>query len=256
MSELSEQNAALVTRELGPVWANLLGANERLNRLLDAARAEGETILEPLLATARKDYWSEHSRAARYQWDAYSLRALGELREAGWVVAVHNDYRLNGKPHTFWLFTHEDGRWIKGEGDRDGVALEACAAQAGLECRFHNTAPTARAEGPQPSYDGSKSLELRPEVRAFAELMEAALRANDHKPGWKGDHPLDLMTRMRQEAGELGVEVVAGSRTSLEAWRARVGAEAADVANFAMMVADVCGALNFTARLSDKGGDR
>lgn len=73
--------------------------------------------------------------------------------------------------------------------------------------------------------------------------MEAALKANDHKPGWKGDHPLDLMTRLREESVELGGEVVAGSRTSLEAWRARVGAEAADVANFAMMVADVCGAL-------------
>lgn len=27
------------------------------------------------------------------------------LRSEGWSVAVHNDYRLNGEPHTFWLFT-------------------------------------------------------------------------------------------------------------------------------------------------------
>lgn len=87
------------------------------------------------------------------------------------------------------------------------------------------------------------AFDARPEVRAFADLMEAKLRANDHKPGWKTDHPLDLLSRMRQEVGELGQELVAGSRTTRDAHQLRVGAEAADVANFAMMIADVCGAL-------------
>jgi hypothetical protein len=50
------------------------------------------------------------------------------LREAGWSVAVHNDYRLNGEAHTFWLWTHPDGRWIKGEGRTDEDALSQCAA--------------------------------------------------------------------------------------------------------------------------------
>jgi len=39
------------------------------------------------------------------------------------MVAVHNDYRLNGKAHTFWLFTHPNGRWVKGEGKTDNEAL-------------------------------------------------------------------------------------------------------------------------------------
>lgn len=49
------------------------------------------------------------------------------LHKAGWRVAVHNDYRLNGQDHTFWLFTHPNGRWIKGEGRNDAEALAQCA---------------------------------------------------------------------------------------------------------------------------------
>ena len=48
---------------------------------------------------------------------------LAKLRKAGWSVAVHNDYRLDGEPATFWLFTHPDGRWVKGEGSTDVLAL-------------------------------------------------------------------------------------------------------------------------------------
>ena len=49
-----------------------------------------------------------------------------KLRVDGWSVAVHNDYRLNGEPHTFWLWTHPNGRWIKGEGKTDAEALSEC----------------------------------------------------------------------------------------------------------------------------------
>jgi hypothetical protein len=50
---------------------------------------------------------------------------LKRLRDAGWMVAVHNDYRLNGQFHTFWLFTHASGVWAKGEGLSDEDALKA-----------------------------------------------------------------------------------------------------------------------------------
>lgn len=56
--------------------------------------------------------------------------ALATLRENGWMVGVHNDYRLNGEAHTFWLFTHSDGRWVKGEGRTDAEALGQAAAAA------------------------------------------------------------------------------------------------------------------------------
>ncbi len=45
-----------------------------------------------------------------------------DIRAQGWVVAVHNDYRLNGEPYTFWLFTKGE-RAIKGEGKTDAEAL-------------------------------------------------------------------------------------------------------------------------------------
>lgn len=45
-----------------------------------------------------------------------------DIREEGWVVAVHNDYRLHGVAHTFWLFTKGD-RNLKGEGRTDAAAL-------------------------------------------------------------------------------------------------------------------------------------
>ena len=52
---------------------------------------------------------------------------LCKLRDSGWMVAVHNDYRQDGKLKTFWLFV-KDGRAIKGEGDTDREALEQCSA--------------------------------------------------------------------------------------------------------------------------------
>lgn len=46
-----------------------------------------------------------------------------DIRALGWSVAVHNDYRAEGKVHTFWLFTKE-GQCVKGEGLTDAVAIE------------------------------------------------------------------------------------------------------------------------------------
>lgn len=56
-------------------------------------------------------------------------QTLNRIRKAGWAVAVHNDYNLNGKKHTFWLFTHPSGVWAKGEGRSDRRALAAAEAQ-------------------------------------------------------------------------------------------------------------------------------
>jgi hypothetical protein len=55
---------------------------------------------------------------------------LQELRSAGWRVAIHNDYRLNGADMTFWLFTQESsGRYVKGEGASDIDAVCACVRE-------------------------------------------------------------------------------------------------------------------------------
>lgn len=98
--------------------------------------------------------------------------------------------------------------------------------------------------------------ECRPEVLAFARLMECELRENDHKGGWAGCAPESLLRRLREETDEVereltGPRETCGCREAMcphvVPWFGpdpkRVGAEAADVGNFAMMVADVTGAL-------------
>lgn len=55
-----------------------------------------------------------------------SPTTLAELRNLGWSVAVHNDYRISGQDCTFWLLTHACGRWVKGEGHTDEEALADC----------------------------------------------------------------------------------------------------------------------------------
>ena len=49
---------------------------------------------------------------------------LRHLRGTGWSVAVHNDYVQDRKRYTFWLFTHPIGKWIKGEGETDYLAVQ------------------------------------------------------------------------------------------------------------------------------------
>lgn len=71
-----------------------------------------------------------------------SIDLLNTLRADGWVVAVHNDYKLNDEQMTFWLFTRADGGadvplgrdgiYIKGEGETDFLALAECVKKAGL----------------------------------------------------------------------------------------------------------------------------
>jgi hypothetical protein len=104
-------------------------------------------------------------------------------------------------------------------------------------------------------------LTPRQEIRWFADAMEMKLRENDHKGGWwsvvDGEihtcDPMWLLERLRQEVDELAKEVApepCGCRALSEcnhfAWgpdKRRVVKEAADIANFAMMIADVCGGL-------------
>lgn len=77
--------------------------------------------------------------------------------------------------------------------------------------------------------------QLRPEVKAFAALMEGELRKHGHRLGWKECDPEWLMVRLKEEAAELAQAILTHEES--------IPAEAADVANFAMMIADVEGGL-------------
>lgn len=51
---------------------------------------------------------------------------LMELRQRGWMVAVHNDYKQGGEHMTFWLMTKGNVAF-KGEGANDMCALSELA---------------------------------------------------------------------------------------------------------------------------------
>lgn len=86
---------------------------------------------------------------------------------------------------------------------------------------------------------GASVVEWRPEVVAFASAMEERLKANDHKGGWQDCAVPWLIGRLRDEVAELG-----GATAPMHGLSSHgILHEAADVANFAMMIADVCGPL-------------
>ena len=92
---------------------------------------------------------------------------------------------------------------------------------------------------------------MQKEVKEFANIMQGKLDKNKHKEcdtlnqdgkgrTWKDCEPSWLLYRLRQEALEL--ELSLNNESPVE----EVAKECADVANFAMMIADVVGGLNLT----------
>lgn len=146
--------------------------------------------------------------------------------ERAWVAAqlLRSGVSLPG-PHRRWS---RWGQWID-TGERDAlgnVIVQGCPFPEW--CRF--------APGPMHRHS-IIDTSPRAVVVLFADAMEAQLAANDHKGGWRGISPAWLLTRLVQELGELRRAV-----TKYELYpghRAAVVREAADVANFAMMIADV-----------------
>ena len=109
---------------------------------------------------------------------------------------------------------------------RQTIHAEAPAAIA-IE-RFNATVAALEAENARLR----EKAEVRPEVRAFALAMEERLRANDHKGGWRDLAVSYLMARLHEESAELDEVVRLGGSPE------QAKHDAADVANFAMMVAD------------------
>ena len=72
--------------------------------------------------------WFANAMCAQMDADAAKVeearkRDPSDLRELGWSVAVHNDYRQDGESHTFWLFT-KASLAVRGEGRTDAEALD------------------------------------------------------------------------------------------------------------------------------------
>lgn len=87
-----------------------------------------------------------------------------------------------------------------------------------------------------------EALQLAPllslPVLRFALAMQERLDANAHKPGWRDDTPEALLRRLHEETAELNRAL--GGDASYPSIRR----EAADVGNFAMMLADNFGDLD------------
>lgn len=96
----------------------------------------------------------------------------------------------------------------------------------------------AESSGASPDREASATW---PYVLAFAHEMERKLAANRHKgdrEGWVKMPQGWLLTRVLAETAELA------SALDAEDGSARITSEAADLANFAMMIADVAGGLS------------
>lgn len=83
----------------------------------------------------------------------------------------------------------------------------------------------------------------RPEVLWFASLMEKKLQVHDDRDGWKDCGLSWLLDRVKQETRELEREIILRSQHSTcgNAWvdiEENIRNEAADIANFCMMIAD------------------
>jgi NTP pyrophosphatase (non-canonical NTP hydrolase) len=77
---------------------------------------------------------------------------------------------------------------------------------------------------------------LRPAVQRFAAEMERKLLENDHKGGWRQCSTGYLLRRLATETKELRAAIKARPNDQVAITR-----EAADVANFCLMIADVLG---------------
>jgi hypothetical protein len=178
---------------------------------------------------------------------ATRIERVGTEGTWAWVVPTALDDFIQQRPVPITEADREAARAFVGQRlNTEHTGKCACAqcelsiAQA-LANHAESRAASARAE---------ERLDVRPEVAAFALLMEAKLRENDHKGGWHGEDTEGLLRRLREETDELetamkrgpGTEWPYGARQKPQ--RTLIGREAADVANFAMMLADVCGAIS------------
>ena len=86
----------------------------------------------------------------------------------------------------------------------------------------------------------------------FVQVMRTKLRENSHKGGWAGIPVRVLLGRLRNELGELEAELGRFERENMfgtvppeerGVMAEQVAREAADLANFAMMIADNVGGL-------------
>jgi NTP pyrophosphatase (non-canonical NTP hydrolase) len=121
--------------------------------------------------------------------------------------------------------------------------LEGILARDGGKVEILPNGEVTASFSAEPDQARADALALAPLLTAptlrMALAMQERLDANAHKQGWQDDSAEELHERLVQEMEEL-LGAIREARPDL----ARIRREAADVANFAMMIADVAGDLN------------
>ena len=128
----------------------------------------------------------------------------------------------------WYYFERVDGTIIPLELVRRSTGLQLCITGEMLE-HFENSSDFKRWIGPVRNND-FPSIKIRKPLQLFAENMEIKLRENDHKVGWRHMTYRDLQRRLKEELEELWKALFCGEGDVIS--------EAADVANFCMMIAD------------------
>jgi hypothetical protein len=248
--------------------AALERAHERavdLSRRLDEDDAIGEQVIAERDA---HEEWAEQLAAelgCEAEWSNLHDH-FACIREAALTLAHH--YESTGKDRA-----QRDAALARVErlrGALDAVAAHVDTARRSLGHPSMDTPAERRirdavfeivdAVDDALSADDAAAGTMKPEaprwrraVVAFADAMERELRANAHKGGWRECHHDALLARLVEETNELETALHAigsGGAARLfpndpngPKWHNLVLSEAADVANFAMMIADVCDAL-------------
>ena len=129
-----EATLATAKAEFGRMWREAAAEHNATYARMTGEIVAAETERDEARVMAQQ--LAEQGRIERAAKDALRARAArleaslpDDIRAKGWMVAVHNDYRLKGEQHTFWLFTR-DGRAVKGEGPNDIEAL--CRVRSAL----------------------------------------------------------------------------------------------------------------------------
>lgn len=220
-----------------------LAEREQMQRERDALREERDLVKAMHNVAVRQRDAREHElRGVERERDALAaqLAALREAAEAFAGTAPGPSEVCDG---------------CAGSGDTH----ESYCVRAPLDRALADTAPAAEAYTRSVQAEALESTGIRREVLAFARIMEARLRAHDDRGsrGWVECEPKWLLKRLREETKELQEAIerkTCGCRSVGECMHglAALGIdgqheEAADVANFAMMIADVCGYLDENA---------
>jgi len=135
MTELKDMTFDELLAEQAGRFLIMLGRGTKMKDIIFATmdiglrwKAEQDKKVALISSTAMAGFIEERSQlnhaieTLRNQVELLRQNSADDIRAEGWTVAVHNDYRLHGVNHTFWLFT-KGTSCTKGEGSTDAEAL-------------------------------------------------------------------------------------------------------------------------------------